>query len=163
MHSIKKILLIAMVFIFTGCASVMNYTQIKHVPRDGYIAVLPLQNNTNTPRAGQRAKNIIVNILLSRNYPATGVSAGDEEYMSEKRANEISKNLNSKYYLFGSVNEWRYKSGMEAEPAVAVSFRIIDKKSGAVVYSAVGAKNGWGGDSVSSIAQKLVLELINER
>lgn len=160
MLKFKNTLPFLVVFFFAGCASVTHYSQQHSIPVDGYITVLPFQNNTNTPLAGQKAKNILAGILFAKNYPVT-IASLNEEYLTEDQLRKIVKRVPTKYYLYGSVNEWRYKTGIEAEPAVAVNFRIVDKTSGAIVYSAVGAKNGWGQESAGSVAQKLMLELIN--
>ncbi len=161
MNYLKYFLPIFLLYFLSGCAEVVNYSPSEGVPRDGVIAVFPFQNNTDTPFAGRKMEDITVSVLLSEGYLARGVVLkGEEEYLSEDKAIKISKKLPTKYYLFGSVNEYRYKSGVEAEPAVAVSFKIVDKDAQKIVYSAVGAKNGWGGESLGSTAQKLILELI---
>ena len=155
----KNILLIFLIAVFTGCTSVSNYTLMRQMPRDGAITVLPFQNNTNTPLAGQRAKNIVLNILRSKNYSVKSLFIKDD-YITRDDVKKIANKIRTKYYLFGSVNEWKYKTGIEAQPTVALSFSIIQSRTNRVVYSAVGAKNGWGDDSTSLLAQKLFLELI---
>ncbi len=162
MKYLKYILPLFIFLLLSGCGEVVNYIPSKSIPRDGVIAVFPFQNNTNTPFAGQKMKNITINILLSKDYFVRGVSLKDEdEYLTENKVMKLSKSLPTKYYLFGSVNEYRYKSGIEAEPAVAVSFKIVEKDTQNVVYSAVGAKNGWGSESLGSISQKLIWELVD--
>ena len=155
----KNILLSFILLIFTGCASVSNYTPMRIIPRDGVITVLPFQNNTNTPLAGQRAKNIALNILRAKNYYVDSLSLKDD-YITRDDIKKIANKIKTKYYLFGSVNEWRYKTGIEAQPTVAISFSVIKKDTNRVIYSAVGAKNGGGDDSTSLLAQKLFWELI---
>jgi hypothetical protein len=60
----------------------------------------------------------------------------------------------------GAVDEWRYKVGVDGEPAVGVALQVVDLQSGAVVWSAVGAKSGWSREALAAVAQKLIGELI---
>ncbi len=145
-------LLIGVTFLWTGCSTVTNYSQLKQIPADGKITVLPFQNNTNTPLAGKKAKNIMEGVLTSKNRSVNISSSNTPCTISS---------INTRYYLSGTINEWRYKTGIEAEPAVAMNFNVVDKLNGNIVYSAVGAKNGWGQESIGSVAQKLILELTN--
>jgi len=61
-----------------------------------------------------------------------------------------------RYALTGAVDEWRYKVGVDGEPAVGLALRIVDVQSGQVVWSSVGAKSGWSRDSLAGVAQKLM-------
>ncbi len=146
-------LLISTTFVYTGCSTVTNYSQLKQIPSNGKITVLPFQNNTNTPLAGKKAKNIMEGVLTSKNHSVN---------ISPSNTPCSINNINTRYYISGTINEWRYKTGIEAEPAVAMNFNVIDKLNGNIVYSAVGAKNGWGQESIGSVAQKLILELTNK-
>ncbi len=152
MTALKNSLIFIASFLLIGCSSVTNYSQLNHLPRDGMITVLPFKNDTDTPLAGEKAKNIMEAILISKNC-----SVQISPRYKNKRATK--SDINTKYYLLGNINEWRYKIGLDAEPAVALNFNIVETHTGKVVYSAVGAKNGWGQESVGSIAQKLMLEL----
>ncbi len=150
--NLASTLIIGTAFLYSGCSSVTNYSQLKHIPSDGKITVLPFQNNTNTPMAGKKAKNIMEGVLASKHH-SVNISAPNTLC--------TINSINTRYYVSGTINEWRYKTGIEAEPAVAMNFNVIDKLNGNIVYSAVGAKNGWGQESIGSIAQKLILELTN--
>jgi len=162
MKYFKYFLLISFLYFLNGCAEVANYTPSKAVSKKEVIAVFPFQNNTDTPLAGERVKSIMTNLLLSKGYKARSVSLKlqEDEYLNESKIIKLSKKLPIKYYIFGSVNEYRYKSGIEAQPAVAISFKVVDKDNGDVIYGAVGAKSGWGGESLGTVTQKLIEELI---
>ncbi len=157
MTILKKSLIISSIFLYSGCSTITNYSQSNHLPRDGAITVLPFKNDTDTPLAGEKAKNIMEGILVSKNC-SVQISSIKK---TDKQTNN-KYNIKTKYYLQGNINEWRYKTGLDAEPAIALNFNIIETRSGKVVYSAVGAKNGWGQESVGSIAQKLMLELTQQ-
>jgi TolB-like protein len=153
--SLKKSLFLAIALWMGGCANVANYRPGQHIPTDGTIAVLPFKNYTDSPMAGEKAKNILESILVSEGMPVRIVTRKcDPDHLGQ-----CLRKIRSRYYVRGNVNEWRYKTGLDAEPAVAVGFNIVDRTSGRAVYTAVGAKSGWGQESVGSVAQKLFVEL----
>ena len=59
----------------------------------------------------------------------------------------------------GSVEEWRYKVGVDGEPAVGITLQLIDLPSGAVIWTASGSKTGWSREGLTATAQKLLVEL----
>jgi hypothetical protein len=65
-----------------------------------------------------------------------------------------------RYALAGSVEEWRYKVGVDGEPAAGVTLRIIDVPSGKTLWSGSGAQSGWSREALSAVAQKLIRKLL---
>ena len=66
------------------------------------------------------------------------------------------------FALTGSVEEWRYKVGVDGEPAVGIAVSIIDVPTGETLWSGVGAKAGWSRDSLAAVAQQLMRKLIGD-
>ncbi len=64
-----------------------------------------------------------------------------------------------RYAISGSVEEWRYKTGLDGEPAVGLSLRLVDLTSGEVLWSGSAARSGWSRESLSGTAQKVLEEL----
>ncbi len=62
--------------------------------------------------------------------------------------------------LTGSVQEWRYKVGVDGEPVVGLTFDLIDLGSGATVWSATGSRSGWSRSSVTGVGHALMRELL---
>ena len=84
------------------------------------------------------------------------------------RALAWARSRGASYAVTGNVAEWRYKNGPDGEPAVGLTLQIIEIPSGAVLWSAAGSRSGWGRESVSGTAQKLLRDLladvrVNER
>ena len=75
-------------------------------------------------------------------------------------ADKWARTQGARYAVYGAVDEWRYKVGIDGEPAVGVALHIIDLQSNAVVWSGVGGKSGWSRESLSGVAQKLIRELL---
>jgi hypothetical protein len=62
----------------------------------------------------------------------------------------------------GSVEEWRYKGGLEGDPAVGLTLVVFELATNRVVWSASGSRTGTGADSVSGTALTLLGSLIDE-
>ena len=77
------------------------------------------------------------------------------------RALDWARGEKARYALTGAVDEWRYKVGVDGEPAVGITLQVIDVQSGNVIWSAAGSRTGWSRDAVSAVAQKLLRELLS--
>ena len=49
------------------------------------------------------------------------------------------------------MDEWRYKVGIEGEPAVGITLYVMDLSSGAAAWSGAGAKAGWSSEALSAV------------
>lgn len=154
-----------------GCSSTALITSEKSLPevyvdvnstheekRDITISVFKLHNYTDTPRAGMRAANIMEGILLSKGYNVT--SHLTDKLPSMKKAKKIAKEEGSKYFMYGGVSEWRYKTGIDGEPAVSMQVSLYKTKNGNLVWSATGSDSDWGNSSVGTTAQDLFIDMM---
>ena len=64
-----------------------------------------------------------------------------------------------RFAVMGSVEEWRYKVGIDGEPAVGVSLIVVDLSTDRVVWSASGGKSGWSRQALSAVAQTLLTDI----
>jgi len=165
----KQFLLALMLFALAGCTVV---DQVRSAPPDlgARWALLPIANHTETPQAGLRAEAITETVLRTlgvknlERYPA---SLNPETLLdpAERKLSEQAlvwaKGREARYAVTGAVEEWRYKVGVDGEPAVGMTISVIDLGSGAVVYSASGGKSGWSREALSAVAQKLLRELLS--
>lgn len=131
--------------------------------------MLPVLNHTDVPQAGLRAEAITEGVLRSwginnfTRYPAslnqdTLFEPAERKVMDE--ASKWARSQGARYAVYGAVDEWRYKVGIDGEPAVGVALHIMDLESGSVVWSGVGGKSGWSRESLSGVAQKLIRGLL---
>ncbi len=155
----------------TMACAVMDHSQAPRVDRGAKWVMLPFGNHTETPQAGLRAEAITETVLRSlgvgdlRQYPAapspeTLVEPTDPRAM--EAALTWAKGQQARYAVTGSVDEWRYKVGVDGEPAVGVSLRLIDLQANQVVWSAGGGRTGWSREAVSAVAQKLIKALLTQ-
>jgi len=153
----------------TGCVTLnQGGTSVSF---QGDWAVLPFINNTETPYAGERAEAIAAALLYARGVrrlerPATETKAEDLGMdRGEKRFREALEQARQKkvrYALAGTVNEWRYKVGLDGEPVAGFALQVLEMPAGRVVWSGVAGKSGWSRDAVSSVAQQVLDRLLGE-
>jgi TolB-like protein len=168
MRFIRNILISLWLFSLAGC-SVMGHSPRQELDAQAKWALLPMANYTETPQAGARMTEITGALLgsmgvsqLLRYLPATTEDPliGGDSNSERARAMEWAKAEGARYAVTGAVEEWRYKTGVEGEPAVGVTVQIIDVESQQTVWSGAGAQTGWSRDSVSGVAQKVILKLL---
>jgi len=132
--------------------------------------VLPFANHTETPLAGNRAEAIAEALLLSKSvgrvvhYQASTqqealFDAGDGQ--RQQQALAWARGQQIRYALTGTVDEWRYKVGVDGEPAAGVTLRIVDVASGDTLWAGTGGKSGWSREALSAVAQKLMRDLLD--
>lgn len=165
---LKPLLLLAL-SLLAGCATVLDHSATPGLDGKAKWALLPLANHTDTPQAGLRGEAITEGLLRSMgvadlaHYPATFTQDALFEPTERKTAEDArrwAKESGARYAVTGAVDEWRYKVGIDGEPAVGVALSIIDLHSGATVWSAVGGKSGWSREALSSVAQKLIKDML---
>ena len=157
-----------LLLVLAGCVTIHKGGSEPVSFNEGWV-ILPFVNNTETPYAAERAESITAALLRARGlknlteYPQDG----KEEELSvgrngEKRNKtlEWARGKGFKYGMTGTVNEWRYKVGMDGEPVVGVTLQVVELPGGKVVWSASGAKSGWSRDSVSAVAQQVIAKLL---
>jgi hypothetical protein len=136
---------------------------------NGKWVILPIENHSETPQAGERIEAML-DTLLRRDgitsldkYPAQ--KEDDTHLLTSDRQRYESafawaKDAKFEYALTGSVEEWRYKSGIDGEPAIGVTLRVLEVPTGRVVWSATGSRTGTAGDNTSGAALKLLDALL---
>ncbi|GAB2898677.1 pellicle/biofilm biosynthesis outer membrane protein PelC [Uliginosibacterium flavum] len=133
--------------------------------------VLPFSNGTETPLAGQRAEAVALGLVQTlgvndiQRYPQNMQEEklfefGQGQGYTQEQALMWARAQQARFALAGSVQEWRYKVGVDGEPVVGVSLRIVDLADGRVIWSAVGAKSGGSRESLAAAGQKLMKSML---
>ncbi len=172
MQNVQKLIFgtLLIFFMFGGCA-VIDHSRGPVLDQHASLVLLPMVNHTETPQAGRRAEAITEALLYSqgiknlRRYPSNledeSVLLGSDNKLFES-ALLWAKEQKVRYAITGTVDEWRYKVGIDGEPAVGVSLRLLDLTTNQVIWSAVGGQAGWSREAVSAVAQKLIKRLLEE-
>lgn len=160
----------ALVFLVGGCA-VHDVQRGPALPLRSRWALLPVENYAEAPEAGERAQALLETLLRVRGVLELAATPPGDAAHALPDLDEKSRTARSvawaraqgyTYGVTGSVEEWRYRGGLDGEPAVGLSVRIIDLASGRVVWSASGARSGWARQTVSGTAQTLLKDLLAE-
>jgi hypothetical protein len=132
-------------------------------------AILPIANYSESPFAGEKIENILESILridginnLSK-YPKLekpGEIPILDNQLRFQRGLEWAKENKYKYSIHGSIEEWRYKSGVERKPAVGITLHIQDIETGKIYWTGTAAATGSGRDSVSGVAKRLLTKML---
>ncbi len=164
----KNMLMVILIMAsFVACSNTSLVTTEKSLPKvykdhnatheekiSVKISLFKLNNYTDTPRAGMRSANIVEGVLLSKGYKV--ISHISDDTYTFKKAKKKAKKDGSKYFFIGGVSEWRYKTGIDGEPAVSLQCSLYKTKNGKLVWSATGADSDWGNGSIGTTAQNLI-------
>ncbi len=161
--------LAALLVLLGACAATTSAPAPRIVSGAQWV-ILPIANHTDTPQAGARAEAIAETLLRVRGvselrrYPVTPSADALFEDNARKAQDEAltwaRQQPELRYALTGSVQEWRYKVGLDGEPAIGLDLQVIDLQSQKVIWSAGGAKTGWGRESLAGVAQELMDDLL---
>ncbi|MFW0884936.1 hypothetical protein ACMCNP_07875 [Candidatus Acidulodesulfobacterium sp. H_13] len=154
-----------LIFLLSACAvMVVNSSNSKLIENSSYL-VVPFKNYTQTPNAGYRIASILNGILRSKNYkifnyPQLLENNGVNNKNIIKTLNR-AKNKGIRYVISGDVNEFRYKTGIEGEPAVSITIFVYNSDSKKIIWSSTGSATGWSNQSITTVAQNLLNRLLH--
>ena len=162
----KHFILLISLFILTACSSIVH-KKTTTLPNNKIYAISAFWNYTETPMAGLRAASIVESVLSQKNIVIHSLIDGSDD-VTLKEGKQKLFNLQKKqasamgvnYLITGNVQEWQYKTGIDAEPVVSYTIKVIDLSNNAIVFNAVGAKSAWGHKSIGVVAQEIAQELI---
>ncbi|MBD3796511.1 MAG: hypothetical protein IE887_02025 [Campylobacterales bacterium] len=167
---LKNIVLVIFAILFAGCTNNVLVTTPENLPaaykdvngkqlqNDTAIALFCLENFTDTPRAGMRAANILEGLLKAKGYKV--VSHVNDKTYSFKKAAKQAMDDNAQYFIYGGVSEWRYKTGIDGEPAVSIQLSLYKTDNQKLIWSATGSDSDWGNGSIGTTAQALLMKMI---
>jgi len=163
---LKNITFLLTLFLFTSCSSIMHKKNTS-LASDKVYAITSFSNYTQTPKAGLSAASIVESVLAEENIVVHSIIIGSDDVKSKKSQEELfsiqkakAKQLKANYLITGDVQEWRYKTGIDGEPVVSYSIKVIDLKNNAILFNGVGAKSSWGHKSIGVVAQEIAKDLI---
>ncbi len=158
----------ALWLLISSCTTVSVQNAPANLDSKAAWVLLPIINHTATPQAGLRAEAILESLVRAqgvgdlRKYPARLNSESLFEPVERSAVDEALKWARKEqavYALTGTVDEWRYKVGVDGEPAVGITLQLINMANGRVIWSATGSKTGWSREALSAVAQKLITTL----
>jgi len=144
------------------------------VRADLTVAVLPFENLSAYPNAGQVVAELLSTELYARGLfrvleasELRGRLAArklDPDTIARTAAAEVAAALGVDAVLTGSVSEFGYQHGLKEEPTVGINLRLITLDDADVVWAASHADAGRGllhRDSLAATAQRVVIEMVD--
>ncbi|SMF52708.1 TolB amino-terminal domain-containing protein [Azospirillum oryzae] len=155
------------------------------LPAGSTVAVLPFENLTNHPNAGQIAADIVSTELYgveglrsmdaarvrSRLSAAKPTGDASATAVTDTPADTVpldaqaaGRTLGVDAVLTGSVSEYGYQHGLREEPVVGLNARLVRSSDGAVLWTSSQSEAGRGyfsRDSVNNVAQRVVTRMID--
>lgn len=164
---LPRLVAAAAVALLAACSTVAR-APAPALDKGAAWVVAPFVNYTETPLAGQRAAAIGEALLVAagaprvRRYEPAAPESPFEAAPAKAQADALAfaRQEGARYLVVGSVDEWRYKQGLDGEPAAGLVVTLVDVKTGAPVWTAVGGKTGWSRESLAAVGQKLLAELL---
>jgi hypothetical protein len=171
-NPLRKSFLLTVAIILTNLTACAVYEIQDSPPIDTQAKwiMLPMINHSDTPDAGNRATDITATLVRSQgitqlsSYEPPVIETNQLELDQQKELRQAinwAKQQGYNFGLSGSVQEWRYKSGLDGEPVAGITLNMIDLNNGQIIWSASGSRTGWGRESVSGVAHKLLAVLID--
>ncbi|PYY79496.1 penicillin-binding protein activator LpoB [Pseudomonas sp. TKO26] len=167
MQSLRCVSLAMAALLMAGCTSFTGQSS-PELSKNARWGVLPLVNYSQTPQAGERSEQILLSVLSSRGLqpqvysgaPGQGEPALLDDSERLAGAMDWAREQKLDYVVSGSVEEWQYKNGLDGEPAVGISLRVVEASTGKVLWSHSGARAGWSRESLAGAAQKVLDKLV---
>ena len=167
-RAVSGFLAAAIVLVMSGCTTI-DRAPSPVLERDALWAVLPIVNHTEAPQAGLKVEAIAEALLRARGiklkrYPASMSRESLFEPTERKLVDEAllwAKTEGARYALTGAVEEWRYKVGIDGEPAVGITLQILDVQNAEVLWTGAGGKTGWSREGLAAVAQKLLKDMLS--
>jgi len=170
---LKRISLLfsAVLLCAVSACGTMTTTTSTRIAADESWALLPINNLSNTPRAGDKTSALLETQLRSRGVNSIETYLAPEGLSlvalldtdrELREAQQWAKSKGLRYGMTGTIHEWHYKSGPDKEPAVGLSLKLIDLANDEVVWQGTTSKTGWGYANISGVANKAVGKLIEQ-
>lgn len=154
---------------FSGCSHFAYETKAPEEQKrlDIGLALLPpTENATDDENAGRAVSELLGTALFERGVPlaqteslrlkigAPKAAGADGGYDAQVKASGAT------HLILSTVHEYRYKTDLDGDPAVGLTVRIVDAKTGVTVWQGSAGNVGYVFASLSSSAQSTVRRLV---
>jgi TolB-like protein len=165
-----RFLILSLSLAIAACTTMqINSTPPVAISQNARIAVLPFTNMTETPQADGRASVITEALLRSRGFVAIpyptaittqSIIPGVKPEIPRAQLLAWARDNHLPYAIIGTVNEWRYKIGLDGEPVVGITLELINTSNGRVIWTVVGSKSGGSRTALTTVAQRLIENML---
>lgn len=144
--------------LLSGCASTPNYYAAESLGL-GYVkrvVVLPFANHTETKYAEMRFSDVVITEILSRGlfevvekgeaqrFLREELIQKEQDTLDQQTAMRLGQELNVQAYLAGAIEDFsEEQNGSYSYPVIAATLRLVDVKTGQIVWQASGSETGY--------------------
>ena len=165
-----KIFTVIMTLVLLAGCSTYNIPQSPSFTTQQQWVIMPFDNYSGSPMASQQAEEIIASVLQTQGIKLTmyhtpdlnSIDAMINPSIKQQAAQQWLAQQQPSYIVTGSISEWRYKNGLDAEPSVGLTLKIIDPSNQQVIWRATGARSGWGRENLSQTASKVFSQIVDQ-
>ncbi len=153
-----------------GCATTqLDAAPSPHPDRDAVWCVPAPVNNTSTPYAGERVQRQLAALLGAQGLshlllPPSANTGGplpiDNGSDDQRQELDWARRHGARYALLGSVDEWDYKIGLDGQPAVGFTVRLLDLESGRIIWSGVASASGASREGLAVLSERTLAGLL---
>lgn len=170
LKSIASVLVVAGSLLLTACETMMSSNRVVVSSAERW-ALLPIENLSRTPLAGDQARSLVETHIRARGIENLEVFEVGSEQTLMALLDEAGQLASAKQWaldngfrfgITGNVQEWQYKNGLDNEPSVGLTLKFIDLQTDQVMWVASAARTGWGYQNLSSVASKTIGDLLSE-
>ncbi|WP_406665403.1 hypothetical protein [Gallaecimonas sp. GXIMD1310] len=163
-----RLILPCLALLLSACTT-SRVSDTVSLPPSTKVAMMPLVNHAQTPLAGERAEDILASLWQQRGLPKLaryprlvqkGLPPLDDQYRATQAQQWLAKQTVG-YVLSGTIEEWRYKAGLDGEPVVAITLNLTKVGDDTPVWTGTIARSGWGRDNLAATAQDVIDDLLD--
>ncbi len=170
LKSIVSVLVVISSLLLTACETMMSSNRVVVSAAERW-ALLPIENLSSTPLAGNQARSLVETHLRARGIKNLEIfEVGSEQTLMAlldeagqiASAKQWAVDNGFRFAITGNVQEWQYKNGLDNEPSVGLTLKFLDLQSDQVLWVASASRTGWGYQNLSSVASKTIGDLLAE-
>ncbi|OED38415.1 hypothetical protein AB833_19745 [Chromatiales bacterium (ex Bugula neritina AB1)] len=156
--------------LLTACETMTSSRRLAISTSIGW-ALLPFENLSQTPLAGDRARSLVETHLHANGVTNLAIyqPASEQSLLSLldnaaqlEAGKQWARDNGYRFAVTGNVQEWQYKNGLDNEPSVGMTLKFLDLYNNEVLWVASASRTGWGYSNLSSVASKTIKELLAE-
>ena len=165
MSALAIVLLLGMA---TGCSTLTSTPAVSADAAQGW-ALLPINNLSDTPQADSQALIMLETQLRTHGVQQVAAYAPLQTVSLRTLLNparqlddamDWARKSGYRYGLTGTINEWNYRAGADKEPVVGMNMKLVDIRTGEVLWQANAARTGWGYASLPALADSVIADLL---
>lgn len=157
---------LALALVMVSCAPTVQHGSNSPVPIVGErVFLIPFDNATDHDFAGKAITELAGTALIQRGVQVVeSIPAGDGEENPPRNKHEYLAYAQKKglaYAVTGVVQEYKYKTDLDGDPAVGATMKILSTRSGSTLWQGSGSNVGVGFSSLTSAAQHMVKRMVS--